>query len=53
VIDPQNAEAHASLARALMEQGKKDEAAKHYQEAIRILKTQRNSMPVVSPTPRS
>ncbi len=53
VIDPQNAEAHASLARALMEQDKKDEAAKHYQEAIRILKTQRNSMPVVSPTPRS
>ena len=53
MLDPQNAEAHASLARALAEQGGKKEAAKHLQEAIRILKTQRKSMTDASPPPRS
>jgi tetratricopeptide (TPR) repeat protein len=53
MLDPQNAEAHTSLARVLAEQGRKEAAAKHLQEAIRILKTQRKSMTVASPTPQS
>jgi len=36
-----------------MEQGKKDEAAKHYQEALRLLKTERNSSTLDPPGPQS
>ena len=39
-IEPNLAEAHAGLARALSAQGKKDEAVQHYQEAVRLLKLQ-------------
>ena len=37
------AEAHAGLARALSAQGNKDEAVQHYQEAVRLLKSQSQS----------
>jgi Flp pilus assembly protein TadD len=37
-LDSENVEAHIALARALAEQNRKDEASKHFQEAIRILK---------------
>jgi Tfp pilus assembly protein PilF len=39
-VEPNLAEAHAGLARALSAQGKKDEAVRHYQEAVRLLKSQ-------------
>jgi Tfp pilus assembly protein PilF len=39
-LEPNLAEAHAGLARALSAQGKKDEAVRHYQEAVRLLKSQ-------------
>ncbi len=38
-LQPQLAEAHESLARALASQGKREEAIQHYQEALRILKS--------------
>jgi len=38
-IEPEHAEAHESLARAFVLQGRREEAAQHYQEALRILKS--------------
>jgi cytochrome c-type biogenesis protein CcmH/NrfG len=37
--EPEHAEAHESLGRALAQQGKRDEAVQHYQEALRIMKS--------------
>ncbi len=47
------ADAHALLARLLAAQGKKAEAQKHYDEALRLLKAERNSGSVESAAPRS
>lgn len=38
--DPEFADAHESLARALAEQGKRSEAAEHFRKAIELLKAQ-------------
>ena len=38
-IQPDDAEVQEGLGRALLEQGKREEAAKHLQEAVRILKS--------------
>ena len=40
-VDDSYAEAHESLGRALAQQGKKEEAAQHYQEALRLLRSGR------------
>ena len=37
--EPENANAHEVLARLLAAQGKKEEAAHHFREALRILKS--------------
>ena len=42
-IDPNFAEAHAGLARVLATQKKPEEATRHYQEALRILKAQQKA----------
>jgi tetratricopeptide (TPR) repeat protein len=42
-VNPSRAIAHQSLARALAQQGKIDEARQHYQEALRILKQDRDA----------
>ena len=39
-LKPELPDAHVALARALATQGKKNEAEKHYQEALRLLKLQ-------------
>jgi Flp pilus assembly protein TadD len=38
-LRPEDAEAHESLGRGLLELGRKDEAAKHLREALRILRS--------------
>jgi Flp pilus assembly protein TadD len=38
-LRPQDVEAHQNLGRGLLELGKKDEATKHLQEALRILRS--------------
>lgn len=40
-IEPESAEAHQSLAIALSEQGRRDEAMRHYHEAVRIRTSER------------
>ena len=37
-LRPQDAEPHESLGRALLELGKKEEASKHLEQALRILR---------------
>ena len=40
-INPEFAEAHAALARALTMQGKRSEAIDHYEEALRLLRSKK------------
>jgi hypothetical protein len=40
-MQPGSAEIHQQLARALAQQGKKEEAVEHYQEALRLVKAGR------------
>jgi Tfp pilus assembly protein PilF len=42
-IQPNFAEAHAGLARVLAAQKKPEEAMRHYQEALRLLKQQQKT----------
>ena len=42
-VNPSSANAHQSLARALAQQGKIEEARRHYQEALRILRQDRDA----------
>ena len=45
-LKPELADAHVKLARALAAQGKKTEAEKHYQEALRLLKSPKQIQPL-------
>jgi Flp pilus assembly protein TadD len=38
-VEPENPTIHEALGKAFAMQGKKDEAARHFQEAIRVMKT--------------
>jgi Tfp pilus assembly protein PilF len=39
-MEPSLAEAHIGLARTLATEGKRDEAIRHYQEGLRLLRSQ-------------
>ena len=40
-VNPESAEAHESLALAFSQMGEKDKARKHYKEAVRLMKSQK------------
>jgi Flp pilus assembly protein TadD len=42
-LQPEFAEAHESLAQALVQQGRKEDAVHHYNEALRIMKSRREA----------
>jgi len=44
-LKPESPDIHVALARALAAQGKRDEAEKHYQEALRLLKSPKQIQP--------
>jgi tetratricopeptide (TPR) repeat protein len=46
-LNPDFADAYVALARALAAQGKKEDAEKHYQQALQLLKSQNRSPPLL------